>query len=123
MLLLDINYHITSYRFYLKKSFVKNTKNLTTSRNFRIFIVRKLNKKQKNTKKMKKSLVVFAILSTMILASCGGKSVETEVTDSTAVIVDSTTVVTDTVAVEEAEVIGGGAEGVEVEAVKGEAVK
>ena len=69
---------------------------------------------------MKKSLVVFAILSTMILASCGGKSVETEVTDSTAVIVDSTTVVTDTVAVEE---VVGGAEGVEVEAAQGEAVK
>ena len=61
---------------------------------------------------MKKSLVVFAILSTMILASCGGKSVETEVTDSTAVVAD-------TVAVE----VGGGAEGVEVEAAQGEAVK
>ena len=66
---------------------------------------------------MKKSLVVFAILSTMILASCGGKSVETVATDSTAV--DSTAVVVDTVAVE----VGGGAEVVEVEAAQGEAVK
>jgi hypothetical protein len=90
---------------------------LTTSRNFRIFIVRKLNKKQKTQKKMKKSLVVFAILSTMILASCGGKAVETVATDST--VVDSTAVVADTVAVE----VGGGAEGVEVEAAQGEAVK
>jgi hypothetical protein len=90
---------------------------LTTSRNFRIFIVRKLNKKQKTQKKMKKSLVVFAILSTMILASCGGKAVETVATDSTEVVVDSTAVVADTVAV------GGGAEGVEVEAAQGEAVK
>ncbi len=72
---------------------------------------------------MRKIFVLFAIAATTVLASCGGKSVETEVTDSTAVIVDSTAVVTDTVAVEEAEVIGGGAEGVEVEAVKGEAVK
>jgi membrane protein involved in colicin uptake len=94
---------------------------LTTSRNFRIFIVRKLNKKQKTQKKMKKSLVVFAILSTMILASCGGKAVETVATDSTvavdSVVVDSTAVVADTVAVE----VGGGAEGVEVEAAQGEA--
>jgi Glu-tRNA(Gln) amidotransferase subunit E-like FAD-binding protein len=70
---------------------------------------------------MKKSLVVFAILSTMVLASCGGKSVESEVVDTTAVVVDTTSVV-----VEEAEVIGGGAESVEVEPVKpvkGEAVK
>ena len=66
---------------------------------------------------MKKSLVVFAILSTMILASCGGKAVETVATDSTAV--DSTAVVVDTVAVE----VGGGAEVVEVEAAQGEAVK
>jgi hypothetical protein len=66
---------------------------------------------------MKKSLVVFAILSTMILASCGGKAVETVATDSTAV--DSTAVVADTVAVE----VGGGAEVVEVEAAQGEAVK
>ena len=36
---------------------------------------------------MKKSLVVFAILSTMILASCGGKAVETVATDSTEVVV------------------------------------
>ena len=64
---------------------------------------------------MKKILVVFTILSTMILASCGGKAVETAATDSTAV--DSTTVVVDTVAV------GGGAEVVEVEAAQGEAVK
>jgi ABC-type glycerol-3-phosphate transport system substrate-binding protein len=67
---------------------------------------------------MKKSLVVFAILSTMILAACGGKAVETVATDSTAV--DSTEVVVDTVAVEE---VVGGAEGVEVEAAQGEAVK
>jgi len=63
---------------------------------------------------MKKILVVFTILSTMILASCGGKAVETVATDSTAV--DSTAVVTDTVAVE----VGGGAEVVEVEAAQGE---
>jgi hypothetical protein len=66
---------------------------------------------------MKKILVVFTILSTMILVSCGGKSVETVATDSTAV--DSTVVVADTVAVE----VGGGAEVVEVEAAQGEAVK
>lgn len=72
---------------------------------------------------MKKSLVVFAILSTMVLASCGGKAVEAEATDSAAVVVDSTAVVADSVAVEGAEVIGGGAEGVESGAVKGEAVK
>jgi hypothetical protein len=53
----------------------------------------------------------------MILASCGGKAVETVATDSTAV--DSTAVVADTVAVE----VGGGAEVVEVEAAQGEAVK
>jgi hypothetical protein len=64
---------------------------------------------------MKKILVVFTILSTMILASCGGKAVETVATDSTAV--DSTAVVVDTVTV------GGGAEVVEVEAAQGEAVK
>jgi hypothetical protein len=50
---------------------------------------------------MKKILVVFTILSTMILASCGGKAVETVATDSTAV--DSTAVVADTVAVEAAQ--------------------
>jgi hypothetical protein len=66
---------------------------------------------------MKKILVVFTILSTMILVSCGGKAVETVATDSTAV--DSTAVVADTVAVE----VGGGAEVVEVEAAQGEAVK
>jgi hypothetical protein len=55
----------------------------------------------------------------MILASCGGKAVETVATDSTEVVVDSTAVVADTVAVE----VGGGAEGVEVEAAQGEAVK
>jgi hypothetical protein len=66
---------------------------------------------------MKKILVVFTILSTMILVSCGGKAVETVATDSTAV--DSTSVVADTVAVE----VGGGAEVVEVEAAQGEAVK
>lgn len=66
---------------------------------------------------MKKILVVFTILSTMILASCGGKAVETVATDSTAV--DSTAVVVDTVAVE----VGGGAEVVEVEAAQGEAIK
>jgi hypothetical protein len=66
---------------------------------------------------MKKILVVFTILSTMIIVSCGGKAVETVATDSTAV--DSTSVVADTVAVE----VGGGAEVVEVEADQGEAVK
>lgn len=66
---------------------------------------------------MKKILVVFTILSTMILASCGGKAVETVASDSTAV--DSTAVVADTVAVE----VGGGVEVVEVEAAQGEAVK
>jgi hypothetical protein len=54
----------------------------------------------------------------MILAACGGKAVETVATDSTSV--DSTEVVADTVAVEE---VVGGAEGVEVEAAQGEAVK
>ena len=57
---------------------------------------------------MKKSLVVFAILSTMILASCGGKAVETIAADSVAVdsvAVDSVAVeVADTVAVEAVEV-------------------
>jgi hypothetical protein len=66
---------------------------------------------------MKKILVVFTILSTMILVSCGGKAVETVATDSTAV--DSTAVVADTVAVE----VGGGAEIVETEAPQGQAVK
>jgi hypothetical protein len=70
---------------------------------------------------MKKSLVVFAILSTMILASCGGKAVETVATDSVAV--DSVQVDVDSVVVEGEEVIGGGAESVEVEAAQGEAVK
>lgn len=69
---------------------------------------------------MKKSLVVFAILSTMVLASCGGKGVQSEA-DST--VVDSVEVVVDSVAVEGEEVIGGGAESVEVEAAQGEAVK
>ena len=90
---------------------------MTIPYKFHIFIVRKLNKKQK-TKKMKKILVVFTILSTMILASCGGKAVETVATDSTEVVVDSTAVVADTVAVEV-----GGVEVVEVEAAQGEAVK
>jgi len=70
---------------------------------------------------MKKSLVVFAILSTMILASCGGKAVETAATDSVAV--DSVQVDVDSVVVEGEEVIGGGAASVEVEAAQGEAVK
>jgi hypothetical protein len=71
---------------------------------------------------MKKNLVVFAILSTMILASCGGKAVETVATDSTSV--DSTEVVVDTTVVEGTEeVVGGGAEIVETEAPQGEAVK
>ena len=70
---------------------------------------------------MKKILVVFTILSTMILASCGGKAVETVATDSTSV--DSTEVVVDTTAVEGTEVVGGGAEIVETEAPQGEAVK
>jgi hypothetical protein len=68
---------------------------------------------------MKKILVVFTILSTMILASCGGKAVETVATDSTAV--DSTAVVADTVAVE----VGGGSPGSidEEKNTQGEAVK
>jgi len=65
---------------------------------------------------MKKILVVFTILSTMILASCGGKAVETVATDSTEVVVDTTVV-------EGTEVVGGGAEIVETEAPRGEAVK
>ena len=65
---------------------------------------------------MKKILVVFTILSTMILASCGGKAVESVATDSTAVVVDTTVV-------EGTEVGGGGAEVVEVEAAQGEAIK
>jgi hypothetical protein len=65
---------------------------------------------------MKKILVVFTILSTMILASCGGKAVETVATDSTEVVVDTTVV-------EGTEVVGGGAEIVETEAPQGEAVK
>jgi hypothetical protein len=52
---------------------------------------------------MKKILVVFTILSTMILVSCGGKAVETVATDSTAV--DSTEVVVDTTVVEGLEVV------------------
>ena len=70
---------------------------------------------------MKKILVVFAILLTTVLASCGGKDVSTEGTDS--VSVDSTEVVVDTTVVEGAEVVGGGAEIVETEAPQGEAVK
>ena len=89
---------------------------MTIPYKFHIFIVRKLNKKQKTKKKMKKILVVFTILSTMILASCGGKAVESVATDSTAVVVDTTVV-------EGTEVVGGGAEVVEVEAAQGEAVK
>ena len=65
---------------------------------------------------MKKILVVFTILSTMILASCGGKAVESVATDSKAVVVDTTVV-------EGTEVVGGGAEVVEVEAAQGEAIK
>ena len=61
---------------------------------------------------MKKSLVVFAILSTMILASCGGKAVETVAADSVAV--DSVAV--DSVAVEVADTVA-------VEAAQGETVK
>lgn len=61
---------------------------------------------------MKKSLVVFAILSTMILASCGGKAVETVAADSVAV--DSVAV--DSVAVEVADTVA-------VESAQGEAVK
>lgn len=70
---------------------------------------------------MKKSLVVFAILSTMILAACGGKGVQSEGTDS--VSVDSVEVTVDSVAVEGEEVIGGGAGTLEVEAAQGEAIK
>jgi hypothetical protein len=69
---------------------------------------------------MKKILVVFAILSTIVLASCGGKGVSTEATDST--LVDSTEVVVDTTVVEGTEVVGG-TEIVETEAPQGEAVK
>jgi len=69
---------------------------------------------------MRKIFVLFAIAATTVLASCGGKGVQSEGTDSVAV--DSVQVeVADTVAVEEVEV--GGAEVVEVEAAKGEAVK
>jgi hypothetical protein len=66
---------------------------------------------------MKKILVVFTILSTMILASCGGKAVETVATDSTEVVVDTTVV-------EEVE-IGGGSPGSidEEKNTQGEAVK
>jgi hypothetical protein len=63
---------------------------------------------------MKKILVVFAILSTIVLASCGGKGVSTEAADS--VVVDSTEVAVDTVAVEVVD-------SVEVEAEQVEAVK
>lgn len=70
---------------------------------------------------MKKIFVVFAILSTIILASCGGSGVKEEGADSVAV--DSTEVVVDTVAVEGEEVIGGGAGVLEEEAVEVEAVK
>lgn len=56
---------------------------------------------------MKKILVVFAVLSTIILASCGGKGVQSEGTDSVAV--DSIAV--DSVAVEGQEIIGGGSPG------------
>ena len=69
---------------------------------------------------MKKILLVFAILSITVLASCGGKGVSTEGTDS--VSVDSTEVVVDTTVVEGTEVVGG-AEIVETEAPQGEAVK
>ena len=65
---------------------------------------------------MKKILVVFAILSTTVLASCGGKGVSTKATDSTEVVVDTTVV-------EGTEVVGGGAEIVETEAPQGKAVK
>jgi hypothetical protein len=68
---------------------------------------------------MKKILVVFAILSTTVLASCGGKGVSTEVTDSTEVVVDTTVV-------EEVEVeVGGGSPGSidEEKNTQGEAVK
>jgi hypothetical protein len=89
---------------------------LTTPYKFHIFIVRKLNKKQK-TKKMKKILVVFAILSATVLASCGGKGVSTEVTDSTEVVVDTTVV-------EEVEVGGGSPGSIDEEKnTQGEAVK
>lgn len=70
---------------------------------------------------MKKSLVVFAILSTVVLASCGGKGVSEEAADST-VVVDSTEVVADSLVVVEEELVGG-AETEEVVATEGEAVK
>jgi hypothetical protein len=57
----------------------------------------------------------------MILASCGGKAVETVATDS--VSVDSAEVVVDTTVVEDPQVIGGGAEVVETKDVKGEPIK
>ena len=66
---------------------------------------------------MKKILVVFTILSTMILASCGGKAVETVATDSTEVVVDTTVV-------EEVEVGGGSPGSIDEEKnTQGEAVK
>jgi hypothetical protein len=71
---------------------------------------------------MKKILVVFAILSTAVLASCGGKGVSTEGTDSTSV--DSTEVVVDTTVVEEVEAEGGSQGSIDEEKnTQGEAVK
>ena len=86
---------------------------MTTPYKFHIFIVRKLNKKQK-TKKMKKILVVFAILSATVLASCGGKGVSTEVVVDTTVVEE----------VEEVEVGGGSPGSIDEEKnTQGEAVK
>ena len=65
---------------------------------------------------MKKITLVFAMLATIVLSSCG-KQGSTESTE----VVDTTEVVSDTVAVEEVE--GGAVETVEVEAAQGEAVK
>jgi ABC-type Zn uptake system ZnuABC Zn-binding protein ZnuA len=67
---------------------------------------------------MKKITLVFAMLATIVLSSCGNQG-STESTE----VVDTTEVVSDTVVVEEVEVVGGGAESVEVEATQGEAVK
>jgi hypothetical protein len=71
---------------------------------------------------MKKILLVFAILSITVLASCGGKAVETVATDSTSV--DSTEVVVDTTVVEGTEVVGGSQGSIDEEKnTQGEAVK
>jgi hypothetical protein len=65
---------------------------------------------------MKKITLVFAMLATIVLSSCGNQG-STESTE----VVDTTEVVSDTVAVEEVE--GGAVETVEVEEAQVEAVK